>query len=223
MIKFEFFTYSDEQWNKIKEQVLDELGVDVDQIKRQITSVIRNGDFEESLTGMQSLRSRIEITANQYRVYSAVNRLSPRRDELDALRKDAKNVHASIISALSVRFDAGYGVVVPMLFNGVDADMLNATSDYFRKLAANLDRQIEQAGSSRDNARKTARDQCWNELLAIWCELGGKPSGAAAASFLIAASKPVMGSAVPTLKSVVQWLERRRNKTAKTVRRRTIR
>ena len=81
----------------------------------------------------------------------------------------------------------------------------------------NLDRQIEQAGSRRDNARKPDRDEFWNELLAIWCELGGKPSGKAAANFLIAASKPVMGSAVPTLKSVVQWLERRQNKTAKTV------
>ena len=64
-----------------------------------------------------------------------------------------------------------------MPLNGVDADMLTATGDYFGKLLRNLDRLIEQAGSRRDNARKTARDQFWNELLAIWCELGGKPTG----------------------------------------------
>ena len=70
----------------------------------------------------------------------------------------------------------GDRMVLPVLLNGVDADMLTATRDYFGKLASNLDRVIEPAGSRRDNARKTARDQFWNELLAIWCDLGGEPT-----------------------------------------------
>ena len=41
-----------------------------------------------------------------------------------------------------------------------------------------------------------------HDLMEIWCDLGGKPSGAATARFLRAASKPVMGSAVPTFTSV---------------------
>lgn len=203
MIKFEFFTYTDAQWNAIKEQMLDDLGVDADQIERQITPSV--GKF--SITAMQPLRDRVEVTMSQYRLNSAVNRLSPRRDEMEILLKNAKNMHASIISALSVPLDVGRGVVEPMLFNGVDADMLDATSDYIRKLAANIARMNKQAGRHLDNARKTARDQCWKELRAIWIELGGKPRGIAVAEFIKLASLPVMNS-VPTVQSVKQWLER---------------
>ena len=96
------------------------------------------------------------------------------------------------------------------LQRGVDAGMLTATRDYFAKLLRNIDRQIEQAGSSRDNARKPDRDQCWSELLAIWIDIGGKPHGVAAAEFIKLASLPVMNSTVPNLASVVQWLKRHR-------------
>ena len=44
-----------------------------------------------------------------------------------------------------------------------------------------------------------------------------REGGAATARFLRAASKPVMGSAVPTFTSVVQWLSRRQNETVRTV------
>ena len=100
--------------------------------------------------------------------------------------------------------------------DGVDADMLNATRNYFGKLASNLDRMIEVVGSRSPNA-KVARDQFWDELLAIWCELGGEPSGAAAAAFLKVASVPVMGSAVPDIPSIMRLLKRRQNKIAETV------
>jgi hypothetical protein len=76
---------------------------------------------------------------------------------------------------------------------------------------------IEQAGSRRHNARKPARDKCWRELLAVWCDLGGEPHGLGAATFIRAASLPVMGSAVPSLASIVQWLERRQNATVSAV------
>ena len=54
-----------------------------------------------------------------------------------------------------------------------------------------------------------------SELLTIWCELGGKPSGRAAARFLIAESNPV--GADNSIETVVKWLGRRQSKTAKTV------
>ena len=208
MIEFEFFAYTDQQWDRIKVAVRDALGLDADQIERQITP-LRIGDL--SITGMQSLRDRIAAAAGMYPLHSAANRRSLRRDELVALRKSAENLRASIISAIAVPVGTkGSPLVHPLLLKGVDVDMLTATSNYFRKLSRNLDRQIEQAGQRGDNARKSDRDHCWNELLAIWCELGGKPHGVEAAEFLWVASKPVMRGAVPAHKSIVQWLERRR-------------
>ena len=57
--------------------------------------------------------------------------------------------------------------------------MLDATDDYFTKLLRNLDSQIESAETRtrRDNARKPERDEFWTQLLAIWCDIGGKPHG----------------------------------------------
>ena len=105
-----------------------------------------------------------------------------------------------------------------MPLHGVDADMLTATSDYFSKLLRNLDRQIEQAGSrSGDNARKTDRDQFWSELLAIWCELGGKPTGAAAADFLIGRVEAGDGAQSPSINVDRAMAGRRQNKTVSKV------
>ena len=206
MIELSLFAYSDEQWNDIKGVVRDALGLDADQIERRITRTVGRA----SITGMQPLRDRIELTASLYNLQSASARQSPRRAELIALRRDTENLQASIIDALAVQVATKYDFAAhPLLRPGVDADMLTATSEYFRKLVRNLDRQIEQAGTRRDNARKLDRDQCWDQLTKIWCALGGKPHGAAAADFLMVTSLPVMASAVPTLKSVVQWLERR--------------
>jgi hypothetical protein len=105
-----------------------------------------------------------------------------------------------------------------LLLNGVDDDMLTATRDYFRKLLANLDRMIDQAGSRRrGNARKPARDRVWTNLLEIWCEFGGKATGTAAALFLRAASLPMMGGAVPDIPSIMRWLKRRQRRTTTVV------
>lgn len=211
MITLDFFTYTDKQWDQIRTVVRDAFGLDADQIVRRITPVI--GQY--SITGMEPLRSRIETAASLYHLHGATNRHQPRCDQLNTLRKSAENLRASIISAVAVPIGTkGDPLIHPLLLKGVDADMLTATSHYFRKLIRNLDRQIKQAGSRGDNARKPDRDHCWNELLTIWCELGGKATGKAAACFLIAASKPVMGSAVPNITSVMRWFERRQNKTA---------
>ena len=198
MIEFPFFAYTDKQLADINTA----LGHDADQIGYPITPF---NIGQHSITGMEPLRSRIEIAASLYLLHSATNR--PRREELDALRKDVDNLRASIFNAVAVPVGIKGGPLVhPLLLYGVDADMLTATERYFTKVRHNLDRIIEQTGSSRDNARKTTRDQFWNELLAIWCELGGKQTGKATANFLIAASKPVMGSAIPTFASVTRWL-----------------
>jgi hypothetical protein len=212
MIEFEFITYSDAQWDRIKIAVRDALGLNADQI---------------DITGSLSLRDRIETIVSMYLFQSASTRQSPRRAELIALRKDAETLRARIIDALAVLLRViDDGLDAPALLRpGVDGDMMIVINDFFTKLAPNLDRQIKQAGERGDNARKTARDHCWSELLAIWCDLGGKATGKATASFLIAASRPVMGSAVPDITSVMRWLERRQNKTAnkgsKSVRRTT--
>jgi len=206
MIEVEFFTYTDEQWNAIKEQVLDDLGVDADRIERLITPTL--GEF--SIIAMQPLRDRIELVVSKYQLLSDGNRQKPSRADLEALRDDTENLRTGIVAALSEQVGAkNDDVAIPFLRPGVDADMLTQTNDYFRKLLRNLKRQIEQAGQRGDNSRKPARDQCWTELLAIWCELDGRPRGLAAAQFLQLTSVPVMGSAVPNLASIIQWLKRR--------------
>ncbi|MET4152004.1 hypothetical protein [Bradyrhizobium barranii] len=198
-IEFEFFAYTDQQWDRIKVAV-DRLGLDADQIERI--------EIERTVGITRGLRNHIETAASMYLFQSANARQRPRRAELIALRNDAENLRNSIIAALAVQVK--YGDTARLLLRqGVDGDMETATRDYFTKLVRNLDRQIEGAGQRGDNARKTARDQCWSELLAIWCDLGGKPRGRAAAEFLWVASKPVMGKAVRSFMSVVRWLERR--------------
>jgi hypothetical protein len=228
MITIEFFTYSEPERDAIRAVIREVLSVDADQIERQITPVI--GHY--SIRGTETLWSRIETVATAYRLHGSVNGRSLRRDKLDALRKDAEKLRDRIINAIAVPVGTkGDPLVHPVPLNGVDADMPPATSHYFSKLLRTLDRQIKLAGSSRDNARKTARNKVWSELLAIWCELGGKP-GRAAARFVIAASKPAGAgpsvkasrrSAEKEIKTVEKWFERRQSKTvnkAKPVQRR---
>ena len=85
------------------------------------------------------------------------------------------------------------------------------------RLVDTLDRQIEKAETRtrRDNARKTERDEFWTGLLVIWCYIGGKPHGSAAARFLIAASKPVGADA--SINTVLRWLKRRKESVSKLI------
>ena len=85
-----------------------------------------------------------------------------------------------------------------MLLNGVDADMLTDTGDYFRKLLGNLDRMIEQAGSS---TRQRTQDRPRSVLERVACDLGRTRRQTAwhcGGGILEARSLPVMGSVVPT-------------------------
>lgn len=194
MIELEHFDYTDPQWDRIKVVFRDRLGIDADQTERQITPVIR-----------KSLRSCIEFAVSQYG--PATKR---HRAELIALRKAAKKLRDGIVDAFAVEVEivGKPNSFARHLLPGVEGDMERATREYFDRLLPNLDRQIELAGRRGDNARKAARDHCWSELLAIWCDLGGKPRGVEAAEFLWVASRPVMHGAVPAHKSVVRWLER---------------
>ena len=198
MIALSLFAYSPEQWAEI----------------RAFIHATRGPDAFVN-TGSGPLQGRIEVAMSMYRLHSDTSRQQLRRSELDALREKADSLRASIVDAMSVPVSTGH-TPHQMLLRGVDADMLKATREYFAKLARNIDRQIEQA-EQRSRNSKPDRDECWEELLAIWGDIGGKPRGAAAADFLMLASLPIMGSTVPTFAAVVQWLERRRQKAAKAI------
>jgi hypothetical protein len=195
MIRLLYFTYTDEQWKVIKAIVRVGLG--------------RDADNARVLEG--PLRGIIEVEAGMYYFKDDDSRQRPRRDELIALRKDALKLRDNILDAFTAPVATEYGVSRLVRTEVVDAGMMTASRAYFTKLLHTLDRMIERTGDSRDNARKTARDSYWSELLAVWCELGGKRTGKAVARFLIAASKPVGAGA--SIKTVLRWLERRQKKT----------
>jgi hypothetical protein len=153
-----------------------------------------------------------------HRYRENVRRQTPRRTELVALRDEIERVRARIIAALSIKVGNNR-----LSRDGNDIGMLKLTRTFFDKLTSNLDRQIADTAGRQANARKAERDECWEELLFIWRELGGKPYGSAAADFLLTASQPLMRSSVPTHKSILQWLDRRRDKPSKPVRRPILR
>ena len=196
--EFEEFRYSEPQWNEIKAVVRDAC-LDVDQITLRVT------------------RRSMEVAASAYLPQRTINRQRLSRDELKVLREDAENLRARIAGALAVHINIKN--VGPHSYPqpGVDRDMLDATPDFFVKLAHTLDRQIEKAETRtrRDNARKTERDQFWTTLLVLWCDIGGQPHGLAAARFLIAASKPVGADA--SINTVLRWLERRKESVSKLI------
>ena len=168
MIIDEPLTYAEEQWDQIKTVFRDELGLDADQIERQITP-LRIGDFEESITAMQSLRDRIAAAAGKYPLHSATKRQSLRRDELVALRKSAEGLRDSIIGAIAVPL-GHQGFIAELLLPGVDVDMPTATSNYFRKLFHNLDRMIEQRRCARSHwIRRGQRCHCYDVLAENLC------------------------------------------------------
>jgi hypothetical protein len=190
--EFEEFRYSEQEWSELK-AVVRHARLDVDQIRRTM-----------------------EFAASVYLPQRTINRQRLNRDKLKVLRKDAKNLRARIADALAVHIKSKNGGPQRFPQPGVGDDMLHATSVYFAKLEDTLDRQIEKAETRtrRDNARKTERDEFWTTLLVLWCDIGGKPRGAAAARFLIAASKPV-GDA--NIKAVLKWLELRKETVSKLI------
>ena len=166
-----------------------ELGLDADQIERQI-DVPRGGLGKFSLhQRMESLRDCIETAAQPVSLCTVPSAAkSSAAMTLDALRKDAENLRANIIDALrrqsspqQVRRRRAPDAAATSSMR----DMLTATGDYFRKLLANLDRRSNGRESrSAPTARKSGRDRFWNELLAIWTSIGGEETGIAAAALL---------------------------------------
>ena len=138
-------------------------------------------------------------------------RLACRR--LTGLRKDAKRLRDGIDRLRPFR--ATHKDYSP------DMDMEVASDVYFEKLLHNLDGIIDALGPPRKKSGSAARtnmgrDLFWSELLAIWRKIGGEVTGADAADFLIAVSRPVFKAmprdardAVPVRRSVIQWLRRR--------------
>jgi hypothetical protein len=191
--EFEEFRYSEPQWAEIKAVVRD-ARLDVDEIRRTM-----------------------EFAASVYLPQMTINRQRRNRGELKVLRRDVKNLRARIRGALAVHIKSKNGGPHRFPQPGVDDDLLDATTAYFARLVDTLDRQIEKAETRtrRDNARKTERDEFWTTLLVLWCDIGGQPHGLAAARFLIAASKPVGADA--TIKTVSQWLQRRKETVSKLI------
>jgi len=196
--EFKEFRYSEPQWSELKAVVRD-ARLDVDQITLRVT------------------RRSMEVAASAYLPQRTIKRQRLSRDELKVLREDAENLRARIAGALAVHINIKN--VGPHSYPqpGVDHDRLDATRDFFAKLADTLDRQIEKAETRtpRNNARKTERDEFWTSLLVLWCDIGGKPHGVAAARFLIAASKPVGAGA--SVKTVLRWLERQKESVSKLI------
>ena len=191
--EFVEYRYSEPEWDQIKDVVPDALRHEFDNVTRR----------------------SMERMVSAYLPRAAINRQRLDRDELATLRDDAENLRARIDAALAVHLNIKSVRSPPHIIPyvnphpGVDRDMLDATSAYFTKLAGNLNRQIEKAGTRtrRDSARKIERDELWIKLLVLWIDIGGKPTGTDAANFLIAAS-PVDADA--SIKTVRKWLDRQK-------------
>ena len=192
--EFVEFRYSAQQWHEI-EAVVRDARLDVDQITQRT----------------------MEAAASAYLPQNTINRQRLSRDELTVLRKNAKNLRARIAGALAVHLKLKNAGPYSYPRRGVDRDMLDATGNYFTKLLQNLNSQIErtETRTRRDSARKPERDEFWTDLLVLWCDIGGKPHGLAAANFLNAASKPVGADA--NITTVLRWLDRQKESVSKLI------
>jgi hypothetical protein len=203
------YGYSDDQWEVIKTAVRNGLGLDADQVTH----------FRTTYT--QSLRSRIENAATTYIALSAIVSRTPgykaRIKRLTALRDRTETLGADIINTLAPNLiKAMHYIPIPQ----IDAvhKAIDAIDTLRRIVESNLDAQRPQPIT---NASKQDRDSFWNEMLAIWVDIGGAETGVAAADFLIATSRPVFRrvhaengrkatAGMPEYRnSVVEWLRLR--------------
>lgn len=210
MMEFKRFTFSDEQWHQIRTVVRDALDLDADLIVLQGTRM-------DGTTHGVTLRAKIEGTASLHLARDQAMRALPTqmdfRKHLTALREDAQRLHDRI--AASPAFWFAHNDYAP------DTDMLVVTDAWSEKLLRNLDGIVAAIGPPRKKTGSAAskylsRELFWSDLLAIWCEIGGKGRGADAADLLIVVSLPVFDAmppgaqdAVPDRPSVIQWLRRR--------------
>jgi hypothetical protein len=191
-----FKSYSAEQWAVIKDIVKDYLGEDADQIvlSRQVSVAAPNLPLRLTLelaVAFHHTMMRLQLKPNDL------------HEDMTTMREDAELLRARLGIL-------GFSKIIDF---APDSDMVEATDAYFDKLMRNLDGAIAAITPFASSinlpppASKPERDRFWKELLAIWCEIGGKETGAAAADFLIGASvMPVQHTAV------VEWLRLRRAK-----------
>jgi hypothetical protein len=224
------FTYADAQWQQIREVVQRGLNRDADGIPDQRRPVVSWG----------MLRNRIEDEAAFHLVRSAVARETPARkarikqltelDKLaDALRDAINAAYKTFILKGRLGQDNPEFSVIPADTSpppppargrsgpNVDRDLIDIA-----KLKATIAREIAalKQTPAAVNASKAYRDQLWNDMVSIWTDIGGKPTGMAAARFLMAVSEPVFdrvraeggsrtAASMPTKRSIEEWLRLR--------------
>ena len=187
------FTYSDAQWDKIK--VVGATGLVLTPTRSSVGS---RRSSESSASPGCSRCANVSKSRSASIICTTPSTPRPSRAELMKLRKDEKKWRTSIDNAVSVPLDVKYGVTVSA---AARQRRWQHTEGDERILwdAVALPRPSDRAGRIAASQRpKIARDRCWEELLTIWCDLGGEPSDKAAAQFIRAASLPVMASAIPT-------------------------
>ena len=99
---------------------------------------------------------------------------------------------------------------------GVDARHAGRDQRLLRQAGAQH-RPPDRAGrdaNAAGHARKTERDEFWNELLVIWCDIGGKSQRHGGGEIPDRCVEAGDGAGA-TITTVVQWLGRRQNKTAR--------
>jgi hypothetical protein len=200
MIEFGF-TYTDAQWQQIREVVQCGLNRDADGIPDQRRLVVSWG----------TLRNRIEDEAAVHLARSAVARETPARKarikqltELDKLAEALRDARNAAYKNFTFKGDLGqdnpeFSVIradtspPPPPARGrsspnVDRDLIDIA-----QLKATIAREIAalKQTPAAVNTSKADRDQFWNDVVPIWTDIGGEPTGKAAARFLIAVSEPV--------------------------------
>ena len=206
----ERFAYSKREWGDIKTVVRDVLDRDADQL---VLESARTDGTKHDVT----LRAKIEGTAFVHLARDRAMRSLPSQmafmDSLTRLREYAKRLQDGIDRLRPFR--AKHNDYSPDMDMEVEADI------FFDKLLRNFDGIIDALGPPRKKTGSAAsknmgRDLFWEELILVWCKIGGEETGLNAADFLIAASVPVFKAmprdardAVPQRQSVIQWLRRR--------------
>jgi hypothetical protein len=178
-VSIAYFTYSQEQWDRIKRVVLDRLGKDADLIG----------------SGGASLRDLIEIEAG---LYLAQDTLDQRADD-----REARIDRLSAAREASRKFRDDIAPFAGEI--GTDA-MLGATEAYIGKLTCKIDMLIA-LRIDREGNIKIARQRLWTGLIVIWREIGGSATGVDMADFIIAASAPaIKANEMPARNAVIEWL-----------------
>jgi hypothetical protein len=200
MINHLAFTCTVEQWDKIKVVVCDRLGRDADQIEltrpagklvRMAAEITRTVD---NLTTTTSLRSCVETAASLHIEGSAFESQTPGHKasirQLTKLRDRAEALRDDIINALRPSFPLDNDV--RLLRKGSAPISVHSTDQAIETLLSVIDANIAaQRPQQTANTSKTGRDRFWNEMLAIWTDIGGAETGIAAAEFLVATSNSV--------------------------------